>query len=369
MKKFWSSYKKELILASRGFYFYVEILMAALILLVMFFVVPDKFAGKESQYVYMDMPQAASDALVQRIAQNDLDGKPEEVEVKIGKEKHMLLMYESSSSKTFILESDEMAEAVADKERKTSATVYVEDGALKYRYYLQGYESPRLKNLLMAIHSSDMTKLESSMNSQTVQALGTNYSTLSDKQNVLPVILTFNGSLMGLFIIASYIFLDKLEGVIKAFAITSSSVRTYLLSKAAIVTTSALAVSLVITIPLMGLGPNYFGLILLLITTGFFISALGLLIGSYYENITQAFGIIFILIIFFVIPNISYFIPSFSPGWIRFLPTYWFIQGFKECLLEKGDLSFVLWLSLAFAGLGTLLFALSEYRYKKTLTI
>ena len=46
--KLWSSFVKELTVASRGFYFYVEIAMAAILLFVILFVVPEEFVSKEN---------------------------------------------------------------------------------------------------------------------------------------------------------------------------------------------------------------------------------------------------------------------------------------------------------------------------------
>ena len=43
--KLLSSFKKELILASRGFYFYVELIFALVILAVLLFAIPQNFSN------------------------------------------------------------------------------------------------------------------------------------------------------------------------------------------------------------------------------------------------------------------------------------------------------------------------------------
>lgn len=79
--KLWSSFVKELTIASRGFYFYVEIVMAAILLFVLLFVIPENFSSKEDEYLYLEFPtveiqEKYIDAL------EDLDGKTEEVVLK-----------------------------------------------------------------------------------------------------------------------------------------------------------------------------------------------------------------------------------------------------------------------------------------------
>jgi ABC-2 type transport system permease protein len=244
-----------------------------------------------------------------------------------------------------------------------------DNGKINYKYYLQGYESERLKNLYKIINTQNATNLSEKINAQEVRSLTSGYIELSDRENVIPSLLTFNGSLMGMFIIAAYIFLDKQEGIIKAYAVTASTVRTYLLSKIGVLLLVSTLTSLIIVIPTLGLKPNYLLMILLLLTSGFFASSLGLLVASFYKNMMQAFGAIYVLMIAMILPNIAYFIPSWEPTWIKVLPTYPLIQGFKESILKNGDTYYVLLASLGFLIAGLLLFILSNIRYKKTLTV
>ena len=55
--KLLSSFKKELILASRGFYFYVEILFAVIILAVLLFAIPVNFSNIQTEYLHLNLPQ------------------------------------------------------------------------------------------------------------------------------------------------------------------------------------------------------------------------------------------------------------------------------------------------------------------------
>ena len=368
--KLWHSFIKELKLSSRGFYFYVELFMAIVLLVILLFVIPEEFVSKNTEYINFDLPEAIVSEYRKDMLEDDLDGKGEIVEIKSNKDIIKAELFETDEKKFYVVEDKAAVIQLAETERPLlSAIISLDDqGKLHYEYYLQGYESERLKNLYLVVHNSDMDLIKEEIDNQDVRSLSTEYAVLTDRENVIPSFLTFNGSLMGLFIIAAYIFLDKKEGIIKAYAITASSVWEYLMSKVGVILTTSTLASFIIVVPVMGLRANYILLFLLLITSGFFASSLGLLVSSFYKNIMQAFGAIYIIMIAMLLPNIAYFIPSWEPVWIKVIPTYPLIQGFKECIVKNGDTSYVLIASLGFLVAGLFIFIIANKRFKKTLT-
>ena len=126
--------------------------------------------------------------------------------------------------------------------------------------------------------------------------------------------------------------------------------------------------SSIITIPVMGGRPNYLLFYVFLIVTTFAIASLGLLVASFFDNISKAFGVMYAIMISLMIPAFSYYIPSFDPLWLRFFPTYPMLQGFKEIILN-GDAGYVLIYSLVFLVGGLILFVFADIRFKKTLTV
>jgi len=367
--KLWYSFTKELKLSSKSFYFYIEIGMAAIFLAILLLVIPETFTTKTTEYVYLDLPEEVSSYMMDAMIENDLDGEPEIVELKVDGEKEEFDMYVSDDKKIVMLNSAEEVVELADKERKFGAVISWKDNALSYDYYMQGYESEKLRNLYKVFHNKNADELMENFDSQEVVKLSEGFEGLTDRENVLPAFLTFNGSLMGLFIIAAYVFLDKKEGIITAYAITASPVSNYLLSKVGVVMVTSLVTSLIITIPIMGLQPNYLMLILFLLCSGFFASNLGLVITSFYNNIMQAFGVIYMIMIALLLPNIAYFMPSWDPAFVKFIPSYYFLASFRESILPDGDMTYVLMTSLGFLGLGVILFLYGNYRFKKTLTL
>lgn len=367
--KLWSSFVKELIIASRGFYFYVELLMAFILLFVLLFVVPENFVSKEEEFLYLDFPQAAIEE--KYIASfEDLDGQPEPVVLKVGQDGIAARLYETKDTKIFLLASEADMARLAEDQHKIGAAVTMDadDDELHYTYYLQGNETKRLKGLMMILHGQDDAALFDAAERQDVRSLTGGQTVLTDRENLLPVFLTFNGSLMGFFIIAAYIFLDKKEGVIKAYAITPSPVWQYLLSKVMVLTVTMLVTSLMMIVPLMGIRINYLVMIAFLIATGLFASGLGLIVSGYFDDMVKSFGVMFLLMIGMMLPTLAYFAPSWNPVWLKFIPSYFIIFGFKEIFINA-DMGFVLLVSVGYLAAAALLFAWANARFKRTLSV
>lgn len=344
--------------------------MAAILLVVLLFVVPENITSKENEYIYIDLPSEAKEFIMKDIIDDDLDGKPEYETIKSNGEEIRVTLYESEDQRRYLVKNEDDLLSLVESERAIGATIGLDDDyKLTYTYYLQGYESERLQNLLLVIHNEDTQTLEDAFNNQDVRTLSTEYRVLNDRQNLLPIFLMMNGSLMGVFILAAYIFLDKQEGVIKAFAVTPSTIFTYLMSKSLLLMVTGVVTSLILTIPIMGATINYFWLLVFLLSTSFFAAALGLLIAAFNDNIMQAFGVIFVIVILLGLPAIAYSIPSWNPLWIKFLPSYPIVYGFKEIMINGNLMGFVLPASIGFIAGGALMFAYTNHRFKKTITV
>ncbi len=368
--KLLSSFKKELILASRGFYFYVEVIFALIVLAVLLFAIPENFSNITTEYLYFNLPQQGKERYINNLLENDLDSKSEIVEMEAGGKTFDAELIVTDESRIYIVDSEEAVRTLADSERNLGAVIELnDDDQLYYKYYLQGYESTRLKNLISILFNESTEVLEDRFDNQEVRPLSTDYEPLSDRENTIPPLMAFSGSLMGMFIMASYIFLDKKEGVIEAYAVTPSSVWRYLMSKVFVILLTSVISGLIIIMPVMGFKINYGLLLLLLLTTGFFASTLGLLIASFYDNIMKAFGVIYMLFFILMVPAIAYFIPGWDPAWVKILPTYPMLQGFKEIILPNGNIAYPLITSAGFLVVGIVLFFITNIRFKKTLSV
>ena len=91
----------------------------------------------------------------------------------------------------------------------------------------------------------------------------------------------------------------------------------------------------------MKLKPNYLLVFIFLIASTYLFSSLGLLVGSFFDTMSKAFGVLYIMMIAMMLPAFSYYISSFDPVWIRFLPTYSILEGFKGIMKGQPDMSYI----------------------------
>ncbi|MFC2013198.1 ABC transporter permease [Chloroflexota bacterium] len=383
-------------IAARGFYFYIEIAMAVILLAILLFAVSETSTSSRTQFVYNDMPQKITEYLTDRSIDKgearlanptEFQLKPAEFEI-ANQETGETTAYDFDDEKIIEIETFEMLDSSTGELEETVYYVETEEdmirlaygeseigataamnarGKVSYTYYLQGYETDRLQSLLYISHSESPGTIDARKDKQIVRTLGVMES-LNNRENWVPVLVVFMGSLMGYFIVISYIFYDKAEGVIRAFAVTPSAMWKYLISKVFVILTTVVVSSSIITIPVMGGQPNYLLFYLFLIITTFAMASLGLLVASFFDSIAKAFGVMYAIMIALMIPAFSYYIPSFDPLWLRFFPTYPMLQGFKDILLN-GDASYVLTYSLLFLAGGLMLFFLAKTRFKRTLTV
>jgi len=394
--KLLSNYLKEIKIAARGFYFYIEIAMAVILVGILLFFVSETSTSSSKQFIYNDMPQkiveyqqdkSIKDGEARLANPTEFKLKPAKFEI-TNQETGETTAYVFDDAKIIELETMEMLDSATGELEETVYYVETEEdmlrlaygeseigvtavmnarGKVSYQYYLQGYETDKLESLLYISHSKSPSVINAKKDRQVVRTLGVT-ETLNNRENLVPVFVVFMGSLMGFFIVVAYIFYDKAEGVIRAFAVTPSAMWKYLISKIFVILTAVVVSSSIITIPVMGGQPNYLLFYIFLLITTFAIASLGLFVASFFDTIAKAFGVIYGIMIALMIPAFSYYIPSFDPLWLRFFPTYPMLQGFKDILLN-GDAGYVLTYSLVFLVGGLALFVLADIRFKKTLTV
>ena len=338
------SFLKDLKLSFKGFNFYMEIIFALIFAGVMLFAVPEESKSSMTIYAHTDL-----DDIHKTIAERSVESEG-------GK----ITWYDSR---------EEVVKALNKKRGAIGIDMTMGKDKPEYEYILQGYESEKMRNIIKASLETEIAaKLPEFRDSTEVVALTDNAERLNARMNILPIFLAMNAAFMGLYIIASYIFLDKLEGTIKAFAVTPAKVWHYLLGKLGVLLVSGLISGLIAAILVAGPKANYLHMIILLMATNAFGSALGLLIAGFAETMTQAMGWLYLVIIVLAFASISYFMPAFSPLLIRLLPSYPMIFAFRETMLDAPNVGYIYLNAAGFAAGAALLFVLANIRFKRTLT-
>lgn len=344
MGKLWTTFLKDAKLSFQGLYFYIEIGLALIFVAVMLFVVPENFDQTQDVYIYPNVSQEVMDHLSDEWAELDPD-------------------YLVSSR-------SDLEEALADDRDAVGLELKQDGETLVFDFVLQGHESQEIRSFLAGtLEASFLTEIPGFTSQVEESVLEPGGGRLTDRENVLTIYLTMNMGLMGLFIIAAYIFLDKDEGVIKAYAVAPVRIWQYLASKVMIMLVMGIATSLLMVLALTGLNVNIFLLLGLVISFNFFGSSLGLFISSFFDSMIKAMGGMYGALMIMIIPMISYYAPSFNPVWIRFFPTYPMLFSFRDLLLNEGNYTYLATNMGLFIILGLIFFVAAANQFKKTLTV
>ncbi|GAB6088827.1 ABC transporter permease [Spirochaeta dissipatitropha] len=344
MRKLWITFLKDMKLSFNGLYFYIEAGMMVVFILIMLFVVPETFDHSQNYHVYLRGGPAEQQLMAEML--DGIDGSVQR--------------HESRKS---------LEDAMSRDRSSIGVELSIGQEGLDYEFVLQGYESERMKSLLQNMIEGELLAQFSGAAAVEQRVLEPDSERLSDRQHVLPVYLTMNVGLMGLFIIAAYIFLDKDEGVIKAYAVAPVQIWQYLASKLMIMTVIGLGTSLLTVLAIVGMQVNYPLLILAVFAFNLFGSSVGLFISSFFDSMVKAMGALYLAVMIMMIASISYFMPSFNPLWMQFMPSYPMLFSFRELLLANGDVAYVLRNSLMFLLLSAVFFSMATARFKKTLTV
>ncbi len=341
----WYSFLKDLKVSFKSLYIYIEIIMALIIVLVFVFVLPDDFSPNLTGYVYI------SDSVKEYLTEDELKGFQEEENLVVVDDKRLIpgLLEEDRNSIGFSL--------------------YHEDEKMVYDIVLQGYEGEEAKKLMqegiMAYMATEFGMFESEIQYLTLED---DNEKLSDRINLLPAFLMVNTAFMGLFIVSTYIFMDKEEGTIKALAVTPSRIWEYLLGKVGVILVTGLVTGMLTVFLIMGNQVHYLHLFVLLVASNVFGTSAGLLLSSFYDNIMKSMSAMYLTIMIFLLGAVPYFVPGFSPWFIKILPSYPMVFSFREVFLENPDVGYVYRSSLLFIILAIILFAMANQRFNKTIT-
>ena len=398
--KLWSNYSKEMKIASRGFYFYMEIVMAAILLVVILLLVPVDATTVSREVLYADVPAEAVRAILEQ-SFGDAAGRMERAEdTRVRLKPDTIAYYDEQTGerfaatfddkKTLALETWHVYDSVTGKHTETlyfaksfddmlriaktekwyaTAIQTDESGGFSYRLLLFGSESERYQKLISAtMNAGNTPQLLRAMDSQPMLTLGAE-NMLNNRQSYMPLAVVIMNGLMGMLIVIAYLTIDKASGLIRAMAVTPMHTRAYLLSKVLVVLTMSLVSSLVVTIPVMGAQPDYPLFILTAALVSVLSCMIGLWVASFFEDVKSAFGVIIFVMVLLMLPSMAYIIPAFSPLWMQWMPTYPMLQAVKETLLPSPDTGYVLLVCAGMAAASVLFLWWSDIRYKKSLGV
>ncbi|NLG89163.1 MAG: ABC transporter permease [Clostridiaceae bacterium] len=338
--KLWALVVKDIKLSAKSNYTYIVLVFVIVFVVVAVFFVPDEFTNDPEVFVH-----AGTEGLLSGKIEKALD--VDEV--------------------VFYGSRDEVISNMKKDRTSIGVDITTENGKMVIEFITQGYESERLKKILEA-HVMGWAALETGYEPNSyVTVLESNNPDIPANKGMLPVFLVMESAFMGFFMIAAYVFQDKEEGTIKAYAVTPAKIWQYLLSKVLVFVLFGWVSGLLATIIIMGPGIRYLQFMLLLTSASIFGSMLGLIAAGLFTSFTKAMNVIFVVAFVLGITVIPYYMPSFSPVYIRILPTYPLLFAFREVLFPTGNTVLVYTNVLGYLAASAVLFYIANKLFEKKL--
>lgn len=344
MKGLLTTFKKDMKLATRSFYMYVVLGFAFLFIFIMLFSVPEEMSG-DLEIMSGKTYLAAAD-----------------------KTELAALTQEFSKTDEVIL-VDSRADVVTQLEDNRTATgLFIDfvDGKVVYEYILQGYESSSTRALIKNQTLSETAKaLGMEANTTSTYLNGQNAEKMSMRDFLIPIFIVMESALMGLFLVAAYVFIEKNEGTIRAYTVSPGRMWQFVLSKMMMFMVFGWVSGLITMFALKGFDFNLWQFVLLLTVYNAFGTIFGLVLAAFFNDFQTSMIWILVVASIFAVTTVSYATPSFSPLFIRLLPTYPMQFAFREVLFPTGNTGFVLYNILGFLAADVVLFFATVGLYKK----
>ena len=350
MSRLGSLFRKNLILGIKDVFVLLEVGFAVVIVCMLLFVIPEEIKREAVVYIYDETE------LVQSFIENS-----------VGLEE-----MEEMGGEFYVDSRDELIQGMVDE--KTAVGLIIQsggDGTYDVELLTQPYTTEAMVRYI-EIDLEDLVALIAPpydfypaevRESVRVEAL--QYGLRDEipfNKMLLPTIAMFMVGIMGMFIMISLIGQERSEDTIKAFRVSPAGLGMFLLSKHLILLAIGTVTFSIIYLPMLGFAGYLQGLLIIWLSI-IFGSCIGTFLGSIYDTPMNAMIWVLLLMIVLALPSVSLMAPTFSPWWLRLIPTYHTLFALDAAMFPDGNAN-IIWQSAAIlGGLDVVLLGLSFWLF------
>lgn len=352
MKRIGNLFKKDLILGIKDVFILLELGFAVFVVLLLLFVIPENIEKDKTAYIY--------DATT--LVKNFVYSTDESVEVQRRKGSHYV---DSREEVIKGMEEDELAVGLIITEKKNGT------------YRVEFLTQPYTKNSIVQDVELEMEDLMSILKppggiyppdvykSVKVSSLQQGLrDELPFNLRLLPTILMYMVGILGLFAMVSLIGQERSDATIRALRVSPASMWEFLISKHLLLLATGFATFSILYLPMMGFG-GYPEALLLIILTILMGSSIGAILGGLFDSPIGAILWVLLLMIVLSLPAISLFLPSFSPQWLKLIPSYHTLFGLDAVMFPDNNRN-IIWQGVSIlAVIDVVLLALSGLIFNK----
>lgn len=254
-------------------------------------------------------------------------------------------LLESKNAKIHLIDSNDESKLLKtlESQKYSMGVIIAEKGdGLTSKIIFQGFEDPKTQNILAASLQKEIAQHYGSAKAEyetTVLRPDVSFKKPPFNIFMLPIFLYSEIIMIGLMFVAMLIFFEKEEGTVYAYQVTGKKMRSFLLAKGIVLFLMALLFTLILVFPFFGLQVQWSLLILLVFLGSLFASFAGMILASFFSNFSQFIYPTVAVMSIITLPTASYLFPSFSPWWIKWLPTYPLIFAMREVFFPSGRMA------------------------------
>jgi ABC-type multidrug transport system permease subunit len=302
----------------RSNYYFVQLGIAAIYLVLILVVVPDDASTKPTLYL---ADRTTSSELAARF---DGDARPEITTI---------------GEVSFVDDEREVRASVRGNEGSLGAVV---TDAGPEQFFFQGQESARARKLMVAdiSHALDAIVGGDAATAEAIptRLLGKAQDPITFNKALVPMLLFLDAGMIGMIFIAAAMFKEREDGVLRALMVSPAAVWEYLTSKAAALAVLALVFGAAFVPIAVGSRPDYLPLAGILALGSISTTVIGAAVAVRFTTFQQFFFPSIVLInVLGLIPAVSYLVPSFNASWMQWLPTYHFMYAVRETVYPSGN--------------------------------
>ncbi|MCK4258993.1 MAG: ABC transporter permease [Halanaerobiales bacterium] len=341
IKRFFGLLAKDTKITFRNHYYTIVIALAVMYIVAVNFFIPADFSIKPKVFI---LNETGSDQVLYVVGEDERD------------------------KLTIVNSEEELHSKLNEKTNRLGIIARNANGTPNIELIFQGSENVKVRNLLAAMFYDRLGKIYSGVeDSFEVEVLKPDLVVNHPAFNkaMIPVFVFSEAAMLGLLLIVTLVFAEKSEGTIRAYNVTPGGIIEYLLSKNLAMTFVSLVFTVLLVVFTLGFSVDFLYLFIVIILASFFASTLGLLIASFFQNLSQFIYWGLLVVIVATLPAAAYFVPAFAPFFIRWLPTYHLVFTLKEIFFSTGNVGVIYSGSFALLCADVILFTLTVYAYKK----
>ncbi len=226
----------------------------------------------------------------------------------------------------------------AIKENGTVGLLGADDGSITILH--PGLSEKTVHLIMVMLYGSSDTEVK-------VESINESSQTIPFNKRMTPIFICFEALIIGFILGGALMLSEKEEGTIRALRISPMGVDRYLISKAVLFSVIAVLYAVLMAFFCVGFGFPVLRFIILSFFGSAIFSLIGLTFSTLFKDMSSWFFSMALLLSINMLPVVAYSDPSFSPLWIRGIPSYPIIFAYEKILFGMGGSSLSVVLTVA----------------------